>query len=223
MAFGNEASTASSSSNQAPRPAAQITREGLVVIIDNFDSFVWNVAQLVGVCGANSEVRRHNVSLAELIALEPSWLVISPGPGSPPKDTGVTIEAIQYFAGKIPILGICLGHQAIGHMYGGQIIRAGKVMHGKPSLICHNGGDLFAGINGSFTAARYHSLVIDRNSVPECLEVTATSESDGEVMAVRHLTIPALHGIQFHPESIITLEGGHGQTIMDNFLNLTIN
>ncbi|MDX9893553.1 MAG: aminodeoxychorismate/anthranilate synthase component II [Patescibacteria group bacterium] len=217
MGFG----TTGNSYHQNPTAlAVPINREGIAVIIDNFDSFTYNVVQLLGMCGAKSvAVRRNNVDLAEITDLAPTWLVISPGPGSPPHDTGVTIEAIQHYAGQIPILGICLGHQAIGHMFGGQIVRAKKVMHGKTSQISHNGQGIFAGIPNAFTAARYHSLVIDCDSLPDCLEATAASD-DGEIMAVCHRSVPALHGIQFHPESIIT---EHGKDLMNNFLDLRVS
>lgn len=200
-----------------------------VVIVDNFDSFTYNIVQFLGELGAEVIVRRNDVTLAELIALNPDRLVISPGPGSPPNDTGVTCEAIEYFAGKIPILGICLGHQAIGYVFGAKIVSAKRIMHGKKSLISLKVKDcpIFSSASYvGFEVGRYHSLVLERATLPGCLEVIAVSEEDGEIMAIRHREIPHVIGLQFHPESILTardpmnLADSEGMRILERFLEL---
>ena len=185
-----------------------------VLVIDNYDSFVYNLVQYLGELGAEPEVRRHDdVTLAELRALEPDAVLVSPGPGGP-DDAGVSNEAIREFAGAgVPVLGVCLGHQCIGALYGGDVVRAPHVMHGKTSTITHDGRGVFAGVPSPLTATRYHSLVVERSSVPDVLEVTAESE-DGLVMGLRHRTLP-VEGVQFHPESILT-ESGHA--LLANFL-----
>ncbi len=191
----------------------------MLLMIDNYDSFTYNVVQYLGELGAEVQVYRNDaISVAEVKALKPDHLVISPGPCTP-NEAGISVELIREFAGSIPLLGICLGHQAIGQAFGGDIIRAKKVMHGKLSAIHHNGGGVFSGIASPFTATRYHSLVIDRDTLPDCLEITAWTE-DGqggldEIMGVRHRE-QAVEGVQFHPESILS---EHGHKLLKNFLN----
>ena len=185
-----------------------------VAVIDNYDSFVYNLVQYLGELGADPVVRRHDeVTLAELRALEPDALLISPGPGRP-EDAGVSNEAIRDFGERgVPVLGVCLGHQCIGQLYGGDVVRAPQVMHGKTSQIRHSGVGVLAGLSDPFTATRYHSLVVARESMPDCLEVTAEAE-DGMVMGLRHRELP-IEGVQFHPESILT-DSGHD--LIRNFL-----
>lgn len=178
-----------------------------VLVIDNYDSFVYNLVQYLGELGAEPIVHRHDeMALDELSALEPDAVLISPGPGRP-EDAGVSNEAIRAFGERgVPVLGVCLGHQCIGQVYGGQVVRAPQIMHGKTSEIHHNSAGVFKEMANPFTATRYHSLVVDRDSVPDCLEITATTE-DGVVMGLRHRDFP-IEGVQFHPESILT-ENGH--------------
>jgi anthranilate synthase/aminodeoxychorismate synthase-like glutamine amidotransferase len=177
-----------------------------VLVIDNYDSFVYNLVQYLGELGADPMVHRNDeLGIDDLVALEPDAVLISPGPGDP-DDAGVSNEVITRFAGRVPILGVCLGHQCIGQVYGGQVVRAPQVMHGKTSLIRHDGAGVFAGLPQPLEATRYHSLVVDRASVPACLEVTAETD-DGIVMGLRHREL-AVEGVQFHPESILTV-GGH--------------
>jgi len=190
----------------------------MLLMIDNYDSFTYNVVQYLAELGADVQVYRNDeITIEQIEALNPERLVISPGPCTP-NEAGISMDAIRHFAGKLPILGICLGHQAIGQVYGGDIIRAGKVMHGKVSAVYHNDVGVFRGLNNPLQATRYHSLVIDKNSLPDCLEVTAwTRNDDGsieEIMGVRHKTLP-IEGVQFHPESIMT-EQGH--ELLRNFL-----
>jgi len=185
----------------------------VILLLDNYDSFVWNLARYVRELGQDPVVRRSDtLTLDDIAALAPTHLIISPGPCTP-TEAGVSVAAIRRFGPTIPILGVCLGHQAIGAAYGGHVVRAGRPMHGKTSAIRHGGAGLFAGLPNPFHATRYHSLVIDRASVPAELEVTATSE-DGEIMAVRHRVHPVV-GTQFHPESVLS-EGGHA--IVGRFL-----
>lgn len=191
-----------------------------LIIIDNYDSFTYNLAQYCGELGASVSVYRNDqISVAQLAALQPQQLIISPGPCTP-NEAGISLAAIQHFAGRIPILGVCLGHQSIGQAFGGHIVRAAQVMHGKTSEIYHCGHGIFADLPNPFTAVRYHSLVIDAAHLPDCLEVTAwTQTAAGEhesIMAVRHRTWPVV-GLQFHPESILT---AHGHTLLRNFLRL---
>ncbi|MBD3658086.1 MULTISPECIES: aminodeoxychorismate/anthranilate synthase component II [Marinobacter] len=190
----------------------------MLLMIDNYDSFTYNVVQYLAELGADVQVHRNDeISLEQIEALQPERLVISPGPCTP-NEAGISMAAIRHFAGKLPILGICLGHQAIGQVYGGHIIRAGRVMHGKVSPVYHKDIGVFRGLNNPLQATRYHSLVIDKDTLPECLEVTAwTRNDDGsieEIMGVRHKTLP-IEGVQFHPESIMT-EQGH--ELLRNFL-----
>ena len=186
-----------------------------VLVVDNYDSFVYNLVQYLGELGAEPLVHRHDeLSLAEIQALEPDAVLISPGPGRP-EDAGLSNEVIRHFAGRRPVLGVCLGHQCLGQVYGGEVVRAAEVMHGKTSLIHHNGVGVFAGLPAPFEATRYHSLVVDRGSVPAELEITAWTD-DGTVMGLRHRShaVP-VEGVQFHPESILT---GLGHDLLRNFL-----
>jgi len=190
----------------------------MLLMIDNYDSFTYNVVQYLAELGADVQVHRNDeISLEQIEALQPERLVISPGPCTP-NEAGISMAAIRHFAGKLPILGICLGHQAIGQVYGGHIIRAGRVMHGKVSPVYHKDIGVFRGLNNPLQATRYHSLVIDKDTLPECLEVTAwTRNDDGsieEIMGVRHKQFD-IQGVQFHPESILS---EHGHTLLKNFL-----
>ena len=184
-----------------------------ILMVDNYDSFTYNIVQYFGELGAAvTVVRNDEVSLADIAAHAPTHLVISPGPCSP-AEAGISVAAIQHFAGKLPILGVCLGHQAIGAAFGGKIIRAKQLMHGKTSVISTTQQGVFAGLPAQFTVNRYHSLAIERRSCPAELELTAWTE-DGEIMGVRHKTLP-IQGVQFHPESILT---EHGHAMLKNFL-----
>ena len=188
-----------------------------LLMIDNYDSFTYNIVQYFGELGAEvTVVRNDEITLDEVIALVAEKgierIVISPGPSSP-KEAGISVAAIEYFAGKLPVLGVCLGHQSIGAAFGGDIIRAGQQMHGKTSVITTDQKGVFADLPQQFTVNRYHSLVIDKATLPDCLEITATSE-DGEIQGVRHKTL-AVEGVQFHPESILT---EHGHAMLQNFL-----
>jgi anthranilate synthase component 2 len=194
----------------------------MLVMIDNYDSFTYNVVQYFAELGAEVKVFRNDeVTIEQIEALHPDHLVISPGPCTP-NEAGISMAAIKHFAGKLPILGICLGHQSIGQVFGGNIIRAGRVMHGKTSPIHHNNSGVFSGLTEGYNATRYHSLVIDKATLPECLEITAWTENeDGsmeEIMGVRHKEL-AIEGVQFHPESILT---EHGHDLLANFLKTTI-
>ena len=182
-------------------------------MLDNYDSFTYNLVQYFGELGAEVTVARNDeITIAEIEALDPDLICISPGPCSP-AEAGISVDVIKHFAGQVPILGVCLGHQSIGAAFGGNIIRAKQLMHGKTSTITHRGSDVFSDIPSPFTVTRYHSLVIERDSLPECLEISAESE-DGEIMGVAHKELPVF-GVQFHPESILT---PCGRTIMENFL-----
>jgi anthranilate synthase component 2 len=188
----------------------------MLVMIDNFDSFTYNLYQYLMQMGAEVRVaRNHQLTVDELEALAPRGLVISPGPGRP-EDAGITVPAIRRFSGRIPILGVCLGHQAIALAFGGQVVAARQLMHGKTSAVTADGRDLFQGIQSPFEAMRYHSLAVARESLPACLEVTAEAE-DGEVMGLRHRSHPT-EGVQFHPESIMTTVG---KRLLRNFLKMT--
>jgi anthranilate synthase/aminodeoxychorismate synthase-like glutamine amidotransferase len=184
----------------------------MILVIDNYDSFTWNLVQYLGELGADVRVVRNDeIDAAGIAAMKPAKLVLSPGPCTP-NEAGITLAAIQEFAGKLPILGVCLGHQAIGQAFGGEVVHAGKVMHGKTSTIRHDGRGVFLGVPNPFAATRYHSLAIRRASLPDCLAVTAESE-DGEIMGVRHRSLP-IEGVQFHPESILS---EHGHALLRNF------
>ncbi|MFN6961490.1 MAG: anthranilate synthase component II [Rhodocyclaceae bacterium] len=185
----------------------------MLLMIDNYDSFTYNLVQYFGELGQDVRVFRNDaITLEEIAALAPDYLVISPGPCSP-KEAGISVEAIKAFAGKLPILGVCLGHQSIGYAFGGEIVHARQLMHGKVSPVYHANVGVFAGLPNPFNATRYHSLAIRRDTLPACLEVTAWTE-DGEIMGVRHKEY-AIQGVQFHPESIMT---EHGHALLENFL-----
>jgi len=194
----------------------------MLLMIDNYDSFTYNLVQYFGELGANVQVFRNDqISLADIEKLAPERIVISPGPCTP-NEAGVSVDTIKTFAGRVPILGVCLGHQSIGQAFGGAIVHAGKIMHGKTSMIHHKDTGVFKGLSNPLEATRYHSLVIEKSSLPDCLEVTAWTESaDGkmdEIMGVRHKVL-AVEGVQFHPESILT-EQGHD--MLKNFLNTPV-
>jgi len=185
----------------------------MLLMIDNYDSFTFNIVQYFGQLGEDVQVHRNDrISLADIEALNPARLVVSPGPCSP-SEAGISVPAIKRFAGKIPILGVCLGHQSIGAAFGGKIVRSVSLMHGKTSQIRHDGKELFAGLPNPFMATRYHSLVIERPTLPDCLEVTASVENS-EIMGIRHKELP-IWGVQFHPESILT---ECGMELLKNFL-----
>lgn len=186
----------------------------MLLLIDNYDSFTYNLVQYFRILGQEVCVFRNDaISIGKIAELAPDYLVISPGPGIP-KDAGITTEAVKHFAGKIPILGVCLGHQAIAYIYGGKVQRALLPMHGKSSLISHSENGLFDKLKSPIEVGRYHSLIVDENSIPECLEITART-IDGEIMALEHKNMPVA-GIQFHPESVLT---PLGLKILSNFLN----
>jgi anthranilate synthase component II len=190
----------------------------MILMIDNYDSFTYNLVQYLGELGADVDVRRNDaLKVADVAALKPAGIVISPGPGTP-NQAGISVELIKQLGDKLPILGVCLGHQAIGQAFGGRIVHAGQVMHGKVSRIRHTGKGVFRGLPDGFEATRYHSLVIAKDSVPDCLEVTAWTEDDKgvmeEIMGVKHKSLP-IEGVQFHPESILTQ---HGHDLLRNFL-----
>ena len=186
----------------------------MLLMIDNYDSFTYNLVQYFGELGQEVAVRRNDeITLDEIAALKPAYIVISPGPCTP-NEAGVSVPLIERYAGEFPILGVCLGHQSIGQAFGGRIIHAKRVMHGKTSDIKHTGVGVFHSMPNPFCATRYHSLVIERETIPECLEITAWTD-DGEIMGVRHKTLP-VEGVQFHPESILTYRG---HDLLANFLN----
>lgn len=189
----------------------------MILMIDNYDSFTFNLVQYLGELGVDTEVYRNDeIDLTTIRQKEPRALVISPGPGSP-CDAGICVEAIRGVAGMVPILGVCLGHQCIASAFGAKVVRASRLMHGKSSLIYHDGKTIYRGLPNPFRAVRYHSLVIERDSLPECLEVAAET-TEGEIMGVRHKTF-AIEGVQFHPESILT-EGG--KLLLHNFLETRV-
>ena len=190
----------------------------MLLMIDNYDSFTYNLVQYLGELGQDVRVYRNDqITVAEIAALKPDRIVVSPGPCTP-NEAGVSVAAIREFAGRIPILGVCLGHQSIGQAFGGRIVHAREIMHGKTSLIHHKDVGVFRGLENPFEATRYHSLVIEKESIPECLEITAwTQDADGnldEIMGVQHKNLP-IEGVQFHPESILTQ---HGHDMLRNFL-----
>ncbi len=187
----------------------------MLLVIDNYDSFTYNLVQYLGEMQVEMEVQRNDqISLDQIRALSPDRILISPGPCSP-RESGLSNEIIRNFSTRIPTLGVCLGHQCIGHVFGGNVVVNYRMMHGKTSPIKHNGKDLFVGMPNPFAATRYHSLVIDRNTLPDCLEITAETE-EGEIMGVKHKQYP-IWGVQFHPESILS---ENGRQILRNFLNL---
>jgi anthranilate synthase component 2 len=185
----------------------------MLLMIDNYDSFTYNIVQYFAELGQEVLVKCNDeIDLAGIEALKPDYIVVGPGPCSP-KEAGVSVDVIRHFAGKIPVLGVCLGHQSMGYAFGGDIVRAQTLMHGKVSAVQHIGAGVFAGLPNPVTCTRYHSLVIDRASLPDCLEITAWTD-DGEIMGVRHKTLP-LEGVQFHPEALLT---EHGHDMLRNFL-----
>jgi len=187
----------------------------MLLVIDNYDSFTYNLVQYLGELGETIDVRRNNkISIDEIEQLQPERIVISPGPGTP-DDAGVSLKVIERLAGKVPILGVCLGHQSIGQVFGGRVIRAPELMHGKASEICHDGKTIFAGLTDHFLAGRYHSLIVERETLPSCLEVSAYT-SDDIIMGLRHKELK-VEGVQFHPESILTVDG---KKLLANFLKL---
>ena len=189
----------------------------MLLMLDNYDSFTWNLVQYLGELGAVVKVVRNDaMSLEEIEALRPDHVVISPGPCTP-NEAGIAVPLVRRFAGRIPILGVCLGHQAIGQAFGARVIRAQRVMHGKLSSIVHDQRGVFAGVPSPFQATRYHSLALERSSLPPVLDVTATAE-DGEIMGIRHHEL-AVEGVQFHPEAILT---EHGKKLLANFLGATV-
>ncbi|MBT9171680.1 MAG: Aminodeoxychorismate/anthranilate synthase component 2 [Syntrophomonadaceae bacterium] len=186
----------------------------MLLVIDNYDSFTYNLVQYLGELGASVRVFRNNrLTAEEVLRLAPGRIIISPGPGTP-DGAGISMEVIRACAGRIPILGICLGHQCLGQVFGGRIVRAERLVHGKTSAIYHYGKGVFAGLPSPFDATRYHSLLVERHTLPDCLEITAETEA-GEIMGLRHKTIPWLEGVQFHPESILT---AHGMELLASFL-----
>jgi anthranilate synthase component II len=198
----------------------RLGRFRMLLMIDNYDSFTFNLVQYLGELGQEVKVVRNDaLDIARIRALKPSHIMISPGPGTP-DDAGVSLEALRQLGGEIPVFGVCLGHQAIGQAFGGKVIRAKQIMHGKTSPVRHRGQGVFAGLPDPFEATRYHSLVVEQSSLPDCLEVTAwTENADGsidEIMGLRHKTL-AVEGVQFHPESILTQ---HGHDLLRNFLGL---
>ena len=185
----------------------------MLLFIDNYDSFTYNIVQYFGELGQEVLVRSNDgITLEEIAALAPQYLVIGPGPCSP-KEAGVSVEAIRYFAGRLPVLGVCLGHQAIGEAFGGRVVRAQELMHGKVSPVYHNNGGVFANLPNPVTCTRYHSLAVERASLPDCLEISAWTQ-DGEIMGLRHKEY-AVEGVQFHPEGLLT---EHGHDMLANFL-----
>lgn len=187
----------------------------MILVIDNYDSFTYNLVQYLGELGADLEVYRNDkITLGKINRMKPAKIVISPGPGKP-KDAGISEDVIKMFGKTIPVLGVCLGHQAIGEVFGGKIIGAKSLMHGKTSLIYHNGKSIFKGVKNPFEATRYHSLIVERKSFPKVLKITAQTK-DKEIMGLQHAKYP-IYGVQFHPESILTLEG---KKILKNFLEI---
>jgi len=188
----------------------------MLLMIDNYDSFTYNLVQYLRELGEEVEVYRNDkISLEEIEKLAPARLVVSPGPCTP-NDAGISVDVIKHFAGKLPILGVCLGHQSIGQAFGGKVVRADRLMHGKTSPVFHDNRELFVGLPDPFDATRYHSLLVERSSLPECLEITAWT-AEGEIMGMRHRDLP-VWGVQFHPESILTVAG---MNMLNNFLQMT--
>ncbi len=188
----------------------------MILVIDNYDSFTYNLVQYLGELGAELDVRRNDEVTVEEVEANccPDQILISPGPGTP-TDAGVSLALVEHFAGRIPILGVCLGHQAIGQVFGGRVVRAPEPVHGKPAEICHDGKTIFEGLEYRFSAGRYHSLVVERESLPDCLEISATTP-DGIIMGLRHRRMK-IEGVQFHPESILTTEG---KRLLANFMKI---
>ena len=195
--------------------AVEVAQDKMIFVLDNYDSFTYNLVQMLGELGAVLEVRRNDqVSVSEIEAMGPQALVLSPGPGRP-EDAGILFDAIRHFSGKLPILGVCLGHQAIGAVFGGKVVSAPSLVHGKATDVLHDGKTIYKGLPRPFGAGRYHSLVVEPKSVPAELEVSANT-TDGIIMGLRHKELP-IEGVQFHPESILTEAGAH---LLKNFLEL---
>ncbi|MBT8043024.1 MAG: aminodeoxychorismate/anthranilate synthase component II [Pontiella sp.] len=187
----------------------------MILVIDNYDSFTYNLVQYLGELGAEMRVFRNDeISVADAVALNPEKVLVSPGPCTP-REAGISCDIIREFGPRLPLFGVCLGHQSIGDVYGGKVVRADRLMHGKTSPIIHGGKSVFKGLPSPFDATRYHSLIIERKTLPDCLEITAWTD-EGEIMGVQHKTHP-VHGVQFHPESILTAEG---KKLLQNFLDL---
>jgi anthranilate synthase/aminodeoxychorismate synthase-like glutamine amidotransferase len=196
-------------------PERDDIRRAVLLLIDNYDSFTYNLVQYFGELGAEMVIKRNDeITLDEIRAIQPERIVISPGPCTP-NEAGISCDVIRQFGESTPILGVCLGHQCMGQVFGGEVVRAGRLMHGKTSPILHHGQGVFAGLPNPFEATRYHSLLVKRDTFPAALEVTAET-AEGEIMGLRHRTLP-IHGVQFHPESILTLEG---KRLLGNFLTL---
>lgn len=188
----------------------------MLLMLDNYDSFTYNLVQYFAELGQDVKVFRNDkISVTEIDEMKPDYIVISPGPCTP-NEAGISLEIVHYFQGKIPLLGVCLGHQSIAQAFGGKIIHAKKIMHGKTSKIGHDNQGVFANLSNPFTATRYHSLVVERESCPECFDITAWSTDDNEIMGIKHKTLP-IEGVQFHPESILT---EHGHDLLKNFLEI---
>lgn len=187
----------------------------MILVIDNYDSFTYNLVQYLGELGAEMKIFRNDkITVAEAIALKPEKVLVSPGPCSP-KEAGISCDIIREFGPRVPLLGVCLGHQSIGEVYGGNVVRAERLMHGKTSPMLHNGESVFKGLPCPFNATRYHSLIVERESLPSCLKITAET-AEGEIMGFQHTEHP-VHGVQFHPESILT---ENGKELLQNFLDL---
>lgn len=189
----------------------------MLVMIDNYDSFTYNLVQYLGELGEEVKTFRNDeITIEEIEALNPDRIMISPGPCTP-NEAGISLDVIKHFSGKLPLMGVCLGHQSIGQAFGGKVVHAKNIMHGKTSTLTHNDQGVFHGLKSSYLVTRYHSLVVERESLPDCLEVTAWT-NDGEIMGLRHKTLP-IEGVQFHPESILT---EHGHALLSNFLKITL-
>lgn len=189
----------------------------MLVMIDNYDSFTYNLVQYLGELGEKvSTFRNDEINIEQIAALNPDRIMLSPGPCTP-NEAGISLAVIEHFAGKLPLMGVCLGHQAIGQAFGGKVVHAQQIMHGKTSSIEHTNDGVFSNIENPFTVTRYHSLVVQRDTLPDCLEITAWTD-DGEIMGLQHKQL-AVHGVQFHPESILT---EHGHAVLDNFLKMSL-
>ncbi len=187
----------------------------MILVIDNYDSFTYNLVQYLGELGAGMRVFRNDeITVAEAVALNPEKVLVSPGPCTP-REAGISRDIIREFGPRLPVFGVCLGHQSIGEVYGGKVVRADRLMHGKTSPMIHEGQSVFKGLPSPFDATRYHSLIVERESLPDCLEITAWTD-EGEIMGLQHKEHP-VHGVQFHPESILTVEG---KKLLQNFLDL---
>jgi anthranilate synthase component II len=204
-------------SNSSSNSNSNVDTKPVFLMIDNYDSFTYNIVQYFGELGANVlTVRNNQITLSEIESLNPTHICLGPGPCAP-SQAGITLSVLQYFAGKIPMLGVCLGHQAIGEAFGGKVVRAARPMHGKTDTLSHDSQGVFVGLPNPYTITRYHSLAIERSSLPDCLTISATT-SDGEIMGVRHKNY-AIEGVQFHPESVLS---EHGHALLANFLTVRI-